>query len=132
MTITELLEQMGDVTVYKARENLLKKDKFSTGRLYDSIGYSVSGSKLSIEMENYGYWVNYGRRPGSYVPVDALNKWMTLKGIDLKYSFVINRAIKEKGIKPTYFMTNAVEFVDKQYEQLVDKYLNTVLADISF
>jgi len=82
-------------------------------------------------MEHYGEWVDEGRKPGKGIPVDVLQKWISSKNMLLEdkngnelpmtpsrldsLSYVINRKIKEEGIKPTYFLTDAV---DKYFPKL--------------
>jgi len=124
------MKEIGSKTVKDAKSILKEKNKINTGKLYNSINYVIENNKLVFKMLDYGQWVDKGRKPGKYVPVDALNKWLKQKGIDLKYSFVINRAIKRRGIKPTFFFTKAVEeniniddkTLDKIAEGLIEKY----------
>lgn len=121
--LEEALKEIGNKVVVDAKSNLKKNNKLASGNLYNSIKYNIEKSKLSFEMLQYGYWVDKGRKPGKGVPVDELKKWMKLKNIDMKYSYVINRKIKEKGIKPTFFFTMAYEKNTKDIDDILDKYI---------
>ncbi len=121
MNYNDVLESFGDLVVSSAQDNLSYYDKINTGTLYDSISYYLHNDKLSFIMSDYGVNDEYGRSPGSYVPVDALETWMRQKGISLEYSYVINRSIKENGIRPTYFFQKAVdENIDNIDQILLD------------
>jgi len=130
MTFQELLEEIGEKITTRAKDNLVKHSKIATGTLYDSIKYTISKNQLSIDMASYGKFVNDGRKPGKFVPVDSLNKWLKIKGIDLKYSYVINRAIKERGIPRTNFMTNAVELTVKEMDSLIEDFVDDIFENI--
>ena len=129
MNLQDLLKEIGTEVIKTARENLIAKNKNASGSLSSSLGYIIDNNKLTFQMSSYGTIVNDGRRPGKYVPVDALNAWLKEKNISLKFSFVINRAIKNKGIKPTFFFTTAYEKTTEDLEQIVDGYIEWLLED---
>jgi len=131
-TYLDLLNDIGDKIVYDAKSILKQKKKIASGTLYESLKYKIEGNKLLFEMASYGRWVDEGRKPGKYVPVKALESWMKLKGIDLKYSFVINRSIKEKGIKPTYFFSTAFENNMDDFDDAIDMYVSSMLDTLEF
>jgi len=132
MTIKELLNDMGEDVVKTAKSILKKKHKNNTGSLYNSIKYNVKGRGLEFIMKDYGMFVNDGRKPGKGIPVNVLEKWMKQRGIDKKYSYVINKKIRERGIKPTYFFTIAVDINIEHYKKQIDEYIDTLLLEINF
>ena len=127
MTLQEVLNEIGEKTITLAKKNLKSKDKIASGNLYNSLQYRINQNKLEYEMASYALYVDEGRQPGKGIPVDALKKWLKIKGIDEKYSFVINRAIKKRGIKPTFFFTAAAETTEKDLDRLLDEYCNSLL-----
>jgi len=45
---------------------------------------------------DYGYYMEYGRKPGKYPPFKAIDKWARRHGIP---TWVVMQSIKKKGIK---------------------------------
>jgi len=127
MNLEEALAVIGKKVVKDARANLTRAKKRASGNLYNTLKYVVEDSKLKFEMASYGRYVDQGRKPGKYVPVNSLKEWMKIKGIDSKYSFVINRAIKERGIKATFFFTRAYDNNEKQLDKVIESYTNSLL-----
>lgn len=129
MTLQEILEEVGDLIVQDAKATLKKKNKIATGNLYNSVKYSIEDSSLSFQMEQYGKWVDRGRKPGKGIPVNDLKAWLKLKGIDQSLSYVINKKIREKGIKGNFFFSAAYnKYTQHQrLDRLIDKYVQDVL-----
>ena len=97
-----------------------------------------------IEMEDYGQWVDQGRKPGKFAPVDAIRKWVKTKPIRLRdletgqflkttesrmnsLAFLINRKIKEKGIAATNFLSDPFE---KAFKDLPDEMIEAFGLDV--
>ena len=53
----------------------------NSGRLSKSLKSSVQRQKLVIEMAEYGLYVDEGRRPGKFPPVDKIKEWIKSKPI---------------------------------------------------
>ena len=58
------LDKFGKFIVQQSKSNLSKKDKRDTGKLYDSISYTLNASKnsfeLSFQMLDYGKYIDQG------------------------------------------------------------------------
>lgn len=114
--------------------------KKASGDLIDYI--SVRSEKdgdldvLTIYMVDYAEAVDQGRSKGSYVPVNAIMKWLQEKGINVRddrgrlvkgqqkfrkklqssiaakkalpIAYAISTSIKNKGIRPTHFMEESI------------------------
>ena len=96
-------------------EELLKKKLLadghkSTGKLLDSIKVepkkSGSAIKVFLDSEKYLFWLNYGRKPGTYPPYDAIETWVKRKRItpeaydlpdEKSLIFLMRGAIKKNG-----------------------------------
>lgn len=108
----------------EAKQNL--SDNKASGDLYNSLKIvedKVNGGfTISVEMEDYGFYVDEGRKPGKGIPVNDLKKWIVQKGLDKKdkstrtaeqkinsLAYVINRKIREEGIKETNWLTEPLE-----------------------
>lgn len=116
--------------------------KVASGALLESITAFYDPSTKSIKLEMLDYWkyVNDGRKPGRYAPLDAIENWIRqkgLKGRDKKGRFItnesfawgINTNIKKFGIAPTFFVDNTTNRVEKEYEQKIANALNKDYED---
>lgn len=146
----EALNAYGNLVLEKARQNLKLKGfggqksnrkKDNTGALSKGLFYKIAkgtkGFVLSFfTNKDYGWNVEYGRKRGTAPPAGAINKWLTqkkgLKGIRDKQGrfikrkssiFLIQRKIKQKGIKAVPFMREAqkdsISDVQKTFGQAV-------------
>lgn len=71
-------------TLYKSK----LEERRATGKLIKSIKtkYEVNGSvyEVSVDLENWWYWAEHGRRPtskGKHCPVEPIITWIRAKGI---------------------------------------------------
>lgn len=138
------VKEFNDKLSSKLTKNL--SDSKASGRLQSSIKVSEKNSKdgteIILEMEEYGKYVDEGRKPGKGMPIDDLKKWIVDKGIKFNeqtkskqtteqkinsLAFLINRKIKNKGIKATDFLTNAL---DELTPKFADDYVKSYADDI--
>ncbi len=102
----------GAQVVAQAKANLRQKNKIATGELYDSISYEVDPKGgVTFYYEDYGEYVESGRKKGIMPPVGPLIQWAKIKGLeqfrDKKGRFISNEqrgwaiamGIKKNGIK---------------------------------
>jgi hypothetical protein len=114
------LDKFGKYLVKEARKNLTRKKKNNTKALYNSLDYEVNVMPNSLTfdflMEEYGEWVDKGRRAGKMPPVSAIEKWVEQRKIQFRdnkgrfetyrtTAFLIARSIKKRGIPATKFYT---------------------------
>jgi len=90
-----------------ARRNV----KMDTRALMGSITSKISGSGIALTGEvgpsrRYGFWVEYGRRPGRMPPIAAIEPWARRHGMN---PFLVARAIGRRGIQPAPFMAPALQ-----------------------
>lgn len=129
------------MVVQVAKLNLIRGKKIAAGTLFNSISYEVDPrtGEVTFEYEDYGDFVESGRKPGSkYPPPEAIAKWAKIKGLprfrdkkgrfisDNSRTFLLQRAIAIKGIKPYPFLTDAVE---QATEMLYTDLEDAVVAD---
>ena len=101
----------------------------NTGKLRRSLRGDVKTSRssfsASILMEEYGEWVDKGRKKGKGAPPNAIRKWIKQKPLRVRdaqgqfvkatesrinsLAYLINRKIKRKGIEATNFLTDPFE-----------------------
>jgi len=112
------LENFGKYLVKESRKNLTRKKKNVTNSLYDSLDYQVKAMPNSFEfdflMEEYGEWVDKGRRAGKNPPFSPLRKWVQDRRIQFRdnrgrfqtydqTAWAVVKSIGKKGIEPSNF-----------------------------
>ena len=114
------LEKFGKYLVKESRKNLTRKKKNVTNSRYDSLDYQVKAMPNSCEfdflMEEYGEWVDKGRRAGKNPPFSPLRKWVEDRRIQFRdnsgrfqtydqTAWRVVKSIGRKGIEPSNFYT---------------------------
>jgi hypothetical protein len=140
--VVKLLEKAGEQMVDKMIDTLIKNKSVATGKLGRSlkpeVTYSNGVYSLEIDGELYGKFVDQGRKPGSYAPVNAITQWIKVKrirpqkGVTVEsLSYLINRKIKDKGIPARPFIKPSVQFILNRLEdQLKDLGVAAVQEDV--
>ena len=148
------LRQMGINIVNKAKKNLKEKRRHraASGRTYTSkidnsgkLSRSLKSSiikrgTLEIQMDDYGQYVDKGRKPGKYAPVRAIQEWVKSKPINPRdakgrfmkrtpaamksLAFLLNHSIYEHGITETNFFSNPLDEEMDKFEKKLDITLN--------
>lgn len=145
-TLANTIDKFGRSVIKASRKELSEKKRRqtgsgrwitsngnATGNLYKSLSFKRKNLSSEFSMAYYGYWKDQGRKPGKGVPVDALNAWIRIKPVrprDEKgrfiartpatmksLSFLINRSIKEHGIKKTRFFSGPFELYYKKLDE---------------
>ena len=129
---------------YKAE---LEACGYQDGQLYRTLRYSVkmdnSSWLISISLEEYWKYIEYGRRPGKMPPLDVIEKWINVRQIlprplTLKsgksvvptipqLSFLIARKIGRDGIRPRSFFKQSFEEAKREFLHIIEE---AVIADI--
>ncbi len=129
-------QEWAQEVVTNARSILIRNKKVATGKLVNSIRYTVNpqGNIVFLYSED-GKWVSQGRRKGARFPPPApISRWIRQKGItgvskdgkrltNEQLTFLISRAIARDGIKPLPFMKMAIEKSIKQLGKDLKKVL---------
>ena len=126
----------------------LEACNYQDGQLYRTLSYSVKMGNnyswlISISLEEYWKYIEYGRRPGKIPPVSAIENWIKVKQIlprpiTLKsgksvvptipqLSFLIARKIGRDGIRPRPFFKQSFEDAKREFLQKIEE---AILADI--
>ena len=135
----QALEKYAKYVIKESRANLTRKGNKASGRLYQSLGYKIQGTKIKFEGEEYGLYQDQGVRgaesyyadkatsgsPYKYTnqmpPSQPFEKWIKQKGIkgrdkktgrfitDKSLSYLLARSIYSKGIRATLFFTKPFE-----------------------
>lgn len=133
---TELQQVLQDYAkeaeeIYKYQISLGGKN--ASRKLTDTIKSNVvvgdQAFEVSLTLQEYWKYIEYGRTPGKFPPVKALLDWISVKPIiprpdaegriptPKQLSFLIGRKIKEEGIKPFPALETTKEELDKIYHE---------------
>lgn len=125
------LKKFGDIYVKLLTVFLKKEYKYATGSLINSIDYRLQRTAEDINImiiaNDYLKYVNDGRKPGSYPPIQAISKWASVKGISQDAVFPIARSIFKFGIKPTNVIQKTIKEI--QTSPTLNKRLEKTLVD---
>lgn len=111
------------------------ENKVASGNLIKSVEVLTGAKKgelfIDLFMEDYWYFVNYGRKPGKMPPIKKIIEWTTFKGIPNKLAFPIARSIAKKGYKGIFFLEEVVASIEKDFEkEIKDKWGDTIYKEI--
>ena len=142
----QAIDEFGRLIVdnYKAE---LEACGYQDGQLYRTLSYSVkmnsSSWLISISLEEYWKYIEYGRRPGKMPPLDVIEKWINVRQIlprplTLKsgksvvptipqLSFLIARKIGRDGIQPRPFFKQSFEEAKREYLAKIEE---AIIQDI--
>ena len=132
--------------------------KNNTGDLSDSISFRVESdidtgeAKGVIIMDDYYYYVDQGRKPGSgtigqgtvkgWPPVNDIQRWVrqrgiTIPGLDVNtVTYLIGKSIWMKGIKGIDFINNAIDNIindlvekgEDEYAERFEEFIDEILV----
>ena len=112
------LDKFGKYLVKESRKNLTRKKKNVTNSLYESLDYNMKAMPNSFEfdflMNEYGEWVDKGRKAGKNPPFSPLRKWVEDRRIQFRSNkgkfqsydqtaWAIVKSIGKKGIPASNF-----------------------------
>ena len=136
------LEKFGKYLVTESRKNLTRKKKNNTRKLYDSLDYDVQVMANSLNfgfiMEEYGEWVDKGRKKGKMPPTSALRKWVEQRNIQFRdnrgrfktyesTAWAIAKSIKKRGIPATEFYSRPFNL---GYQRLPNEVVQAYALDV--
>lgn len=108
---------------------------YSSGKLANSVQVDAYYLKYNISALHYVHYIEYGRRPGTYPPVNAISQWMKKKGF-AGSTYPIARSMYEYGstIYQRYKGENSGIFdeidIDKAMKKIEEAISNSVLKDL--
>ena len=121
MSLLSEIQSIGNAVAAKGRENLDAQRRNTTFDLRESLRSNTFTQPDTIITEvrflEYGIFLDRGRSPGKFAPPPAIQAWVKRKGIETdprkikSVAFLINRKIFREGIKPSRWLTRAIEFV---------------------
>lgn len=112
--VERLITEVGTDVVKQLSEAIVDKHKVASGRLLNSLSFEVKQLLTEFQIIFYGekYFINVedGRKPGTFPPISAIEKWCRVKRIPKRAAYPIARSIWKFGIKPTPIIS---DFIDR-------------------
>jgi hypothetical protein len=120
-SLLQLYEAIGKNLRARIIKILAINNKVASGNLISSIEV-LTGAKngqlfIDLFMEDYWYFVNWGRKPGKFPPLNKIKEWLRYKGIPENLAFPISRKIALKGYKGIFFLEEAVNQIERDFEK---------------
>lgn len=112
----------------------------ASGKLANSVEIEENEKGFRIFINNYAYFLIYGRKPGSVPPKGVLLEWLAERGIPVEKEDAVRFSIGRKGTTVYQENRGAASDLFKQTlsednlggftEKLADYYTNTIVSDI--
>lgn len=133
--LVAVLEKYGQKFIDAYKGELDNGGVNASRKLYDSLKYTVKGTagiyEIDITLQDYWKYIENGRQPGKWPPVNAIKEWIKIKPVtpfptsNLKLptveqlTYLIGRKIKEKGIKARPLLASAIDTLMDEFESAV-------------
>ena len=138
INIQRVLETLGDQIIDVYRRKLFDGGTNATGLLGNSLSCIVKTENgiydLYLSLQDYWKYVENGRQPGKFPPMDVIKQWIQIKPVipDARtgklptidqLTFLISRSIAINGIQPKNYLENTLrEFeYDPQFYEAISK-----------
>lgn len=121
------LNDFGKFLVDEYKDRLILNDVNASDTLYKSVKFNVENNgktfEVQITLEDYWKYVENGRKPGKWPPINAIQKWVEIKPVlprpmangklptTQQLAFLIARKIGLEGIKPRPLLQQSVNEV---------------------
>ena len=145
--INLILEQYGNIVIDNYRRLSYQGDSVASGRLVNSLGsFVVSGEgtyELYLRLEDYWKYVEYGRGPGKFPPLEKIKEWIDVKPVIPtvyngklptvdQLAYLIGRKIATEGIQPKNYLQNTLDELDlKPLEDAITRSLENKFDNIA-
>lgn len=142
--LTEVLNEFADAFIQNARNNLEANQSNASYNLYNSFEKVIEVGedyfKVSISLADYWQYLENGRGPGKFPPVDKIKEWIEVKPVNPtplsngktpsveQLSFLISRKIANEGTEGKPFFEPAKEQTIREFE---DKINQAIDEDVS-
>lgn len=128
----EKLDEIGLDLTNTIKAFLNYNDINASGSLIKSIRYDIGSStsfnlNLSIYASEYFKYIESGRNPGKFIPIEPLSRWLEERRIPKEALYPINYHIYKYGIKPKPILSKVINKNKQKYlNDLADGYSNEI------
>ena len=126
--LLHILQQYGNLIIDSYRRKLNEGGSNATGLLGNSLTTQVNTEdgiyEVTLQIQDYWKYLEYGRLPGTFPNIDAIRKWIQVKPVIPtiqsngkiptleQLTFLISRKIARDGIEPRYYLNNTLDEID--------------------
>jgi hypothetical protein len=123
------------IIIEELQRLLNENDITSASNLYNSLDSqfidSLDGIQLDVISNDYLKFVDEGRSPGKFPPIDAIKDWVGTKGIDESAAWPIAHKIFKFGIEPKNILDDLIRrSQDNLLREFDTKLIDSVGDDI--
>lgn len=139
----EVLNSFGRLLVEEYKDSLIRNEVNASDKLFKSVKYLFKSDnrylEIDLELENYYWYVENGRKAGKFPPIQKIEDWIKIKPV-LPYrdkngklptlnqlTYLIGRKIKEKGIQGKHLLQKSV---DEIYKEIEDRLVDALAEDL--
>lgn len=142
--VKEVLSGYGEALEEAYRQEVVDKQAFASGRLFDSVRavVDIDGRyiELSLSLEEYWKYVEEGRGPGKFPPLDKIEEWVRIKNIAPypdsrgrvpsvpQLAYLIGRKIAEEGTEGQHLLEDALNKTD-DWMRLIEEAIEADVAE---
>lgn len=129
--LEQVLKEYGQAVEDLYRDKLTEGNKVASGELINTLRYiyyhNENRWEISLNLQDYWYYVEHGRNPGKFPPVDKILEWIDIKPI-LPYpdkngklptpnqlAYLIGRKIANEGIEAGNQLQETIEELNDRY-----------------
>lgn len=142
--LKEVLVAYGEALEEQYREQIANKNAFASGRLFDSVKSIIETDdkafEVSLSLEEYWKYVEEGRGPGKFPPLDKIEEWIRIKPVApypdsqgrvptvKQLAFLIGRKIAEEGTEGQHLLEEAINNT-QDWERLMEEAIDMDVAE---
>lgn len=156
------LSTFGEELVKAYRQGLDERNVHASNSLADSIRYEVrSGDRwMAVDISLIEYWkyVEYGRKAGKFPPLDSIEAWIKVKGIQpmtrtqasikrwtqhrgsirrndggipsiKSLAYLVGRKIATEGIQPRPILATAIDETLQRFDEAINEAITLDISD---
>lgn len=106
----------------------------------ENVTVTVGDLEVSLHLPSYWYYIEHGRGPGKFPPIEAIQNWMTAKHIVPRedrtvpqVSYLIARKIAKEGTQGKHAAEGTIDFVKNTFlPQLYSAIVQDVKSNLKF
>lgn len=141
------LQQYGEQLISLYRQRLSRYNVDASGTLGNTLNFIISNEEgtyeLALNIQDYWIYVEEGRRPGKFPPINNIKQWIRIKPVlprgfagklptTEQLAYLIGRKIAEKGTRGRYIYKDTIEELGsfEAFEEAITKDLNAQVDNV--
>lgn len=88
----------------------------------ENVSVTVGDLEVTLHLPSYWYYIEHGRGPGKFPPIEAIQNWMTVKHIVPRedrtvpqVSYLIARKIAREGTQGKHAVQGTIDYVKNTF-----------------